>query len=58
MVAFQKNLEKRLKDLSAEAKKNDLLTFKQFGVDFMFVDEDSQDKSTVNREVMCYDIKR
>ncbi len=39
MVAFQKNLEKRLKELSAEAKKDDLLTFEQLGVDFMFVDE-------------------
>lgn len=39
MVAFQKNLETRLKKLSAAEKKDDLLTFEQLGVDFMFVDE-------------------
>ena len=39
MVAFQKNLETRLKKMSALEKKDDLLTFEQLGVDFMFVDE-------------------
>ena len=39
MVAFQKNLEVRLEKLSAIGKKDDLLTFEQLGVDFMFVDE-------------------
>ena len=39
MVAFQKNLEVRLEKLSALGKKDDLLTFEQLGVDFMFVDE-------------------
>ncbi len=39
MVAFQKNLETRLQKLSALDKKDDLLTFEQLGVDFMFVDE-------------------
>ena len=39
MVIFQNNLRSRLKKLSAETKKDDLLTFEQLGVDFMFVDE-------------------
>ena len=39
MVAFQKNLAERLKRLSAFEKKDDLLTFEQLGIDFMFVDE-------------------
>ena len=39
MVIFQKNLEVRLQKLSALDKKDDLLTFEQLGVDFMFVDE-------------------
>ena len=39
MVAFQKNLNERLKRLSALEKKDDLLTFEQLGIDFMFVDE-------------------
>lgn len=39
MAIFQKNLEVRLEKLSALDKKDDLLTFEQLGVDFMFVDE-------------------
>ena len=39
MVIFRKNLDERLKKLSAEEKKDDLLTFEQLGVDMMFVDE-------------------
>jgi N12 class adenine-specific DNA methylase/GNAT superfamily N-acetyltransferase len=39
MVIFQNNLRARLKKLSAEFKKDDLLTFEQLGIDFMFVDE-------------------
>lgn len=39
MVIFQNNLQTRLKKLSAEFKKDDLLTFEQLGVDFMMVDE-------------------
>ena len=39
MVAFQKNLSDRLERLSAAEKKDDLLTFEQLGIDFMFVDE-------------------
>ena len=39
MMSFQKNLEVRLEKLSALEKKDDLLTFEQLGVDFMFVDE-------------------
>ncbi|WP_443029715.1 SNF2-related protein [Sporolactobacillus sp. KGMB 08714] len=35
----KRNLEERLQKLSARAKKDDLLTFEQLGVDFMFVDE-------------------
>ena len=39
MVIFHKNLDERLKKLSAEEKKDDLLTFEQLGVDMMMVDE-------------------
>lgn len=39
MAIFQDNLETRLKRLSAEEKKDDLLTFEQLGVDMMMVDE-------------------
>lgn len=39
MVIFRKNLDERLKKLSAEEKKDDLLTFEQLGVDIMMVDE-------------------
>lgn len=39
MVRFQKNLESRLEKLSAEKKKDDLLTFEELGIDFMFIDE-------------------
>ncbi len=39
MVIFRNNLEERLKKLSAEEKKDDLLTFEQLGVDMMMVDE-------------------
>ncbi|MFR8331465.1 MAG: hypothetical protein ACLU9S_03045 [Oscillospiraceae bacterium] len=36
---FRENLDERLKKLSAEEKKDDLLTFEQLGVDMMIVDE-------------------
>lgn len=39
MIIFRKNLDERLKKLSAEEKKDDLLTFEQLGVDMMMVDE-------------------
>ena len=39
MVTFKHNLEERLERLSALQKKDDLLTFEQLGIDFMFVDE-------------------
>lgn len=39
MAIFRGNLEARLEKLSAEEKKDDLLTFEQLGVDMMFVDE-------------------
>ncbi len=39
MVMFQQNMEERLQRLSAQEKKDDLLSFEQLGVDFMFVDE-------------------
>ncbi|WP_338053615.1 Eco57I restriction-modification methylase domain-containing protein [Pseudobacteroides cellulosolvens] len=39
MVIFQNNLKNRLTKLLAEGKKDDLLTFEQLGVDYMFVDE-------------------
>ena len=39
MVIFRKNLDERLKKLSAEGKEDDLLTFEQLGVDMMMVDE-------------------
>lgn len=39
MVRFQKNLETRLEKLNARSKKDDLLTFEELGVDFLFVDE-------------------
>jgi len=39
MVIFQNNLKSRLTKLAAEDKKDDLLTFEQLGVDYMFVDE-------------------
>ena len=38
-VIFRKNLDERLKKLSAEEKKDNLLTFEQLGVDMMMVDE-------------------
>ena len=39
MVKAQRRLEKQLKDLSAEYKKDGVITFEQLGVDRMFVDE-------------------
>lgn len=39
MVRFEKNLKQQLKNLQNENNKDDLLTFEQLGVDFMFVDE-------------------
>ena len=39
MVIFRKNLYARLKRLAADFKKDDLLTFEQLGIDFLFVDE-------------------
>lgn len=39
MVTFKHNLEERLERLSALQKRDDLLTFEQLGIDFMFVDE-------------------
>ena len=39
MVIFRKNLDERLKKLSAEEKKDNLLTFEQLGVDRLYVDE-------------------
>ena len=39
MVIFRKNLDERLKKLSAEEKKDNLLSFEQLGVDMMMVDE-------------------
>lgn len=39
MAIFRGNLEAKLEKLSAEEKKDDLLTFEQLGVDMMFVDE-------------------
>lgn len=39
MVIFRKNLDERLKKLSVEEKKDNLLTFEQLGVDMMMVDE-------------------
>ena len=39
MVIFRKNLDERLKKLSAEEKKDNLLTFEQLCVDMMMVDE-------------------
>ncbi|MEC3226118.1 SNF2-related protein [Bacillus thuringiensis] len=39
MVRFEKNLKQQLKNLQNEKNKDDLLTFEQLGVDFMFVDE-------------------
>lgn len=39
MAIFRDNLETKLEKLSAEEKKDDLLTFEQLGVDMMFVDE-------------------
>ena len=39
MVIFQNNLKNRITKLVAEEKKDDLLTFEQLGVDYMFVDE-------------------
>ena len=36
---YIRRLEERLKKLSAEEKKDDLLTFEQLGVDMMMVDE-------------------
>ena len=39
MAIFRENLETKLEKLSAEEKKDDLLTFEQLGVDMMFVDE-------------------
>ena len=39
MAIFRGNLEAKLEKLSAEEKKDDLLTFEELGVDMMFVDE-------------------
>jgi len=39
MVIFQNNLEKKLSELMDEDRKDNLLTFEQLGVDYMFVDE-------------------
>ena len=39
MVIFQNNLKNRMTKLAAEEKKDDLLTFEQLGVDYMYVDE-------------------
>lgn len=39
MVRLQMNLRTRLEKLSAEEKKDDLLTFEELGIDFMFIDE-------------------
>lgn len=39
MEKFKENLEIRLEKLAKEEKKDDLLTFEQLGVDFLFVDE-------------------
>ena len=39
MAIFRGNLEAKLEKLSAEEKKDDLLTFEQLSVDMMFVDE-------------------
>lgn len=39
MVIFQNNLKSRITKLAAGEKKDDLLTFEQLGVDYMFVDE-------------------
>ena len=39
MVRFKINLEAKLEKLSAEEKKDDLLSFEELGIDFMFVDE-------------------
>ena len=38
-LLYTSNLEAKLEKLSAEEKKDDLLTFEQLGVDMMFVDE-------------------
>ena len=39
IVIFQNNLKKRLESLIKEERKDDLLTFEQLGVDYLFVDE-------------------
>ncbi len=39
MEKFKENLEDKLERLHNEAKKDNLLTFEQLGVDFLFVDE-------------------
>lgn len=39
MVRFRKNLKAQLDKLSAAGKKDDLLTFEELGIDFMFIDE-------------------
>lgn len=39
MTAFQNKLEMRLKEIRADYKKDNLLTFEELGVDFLFVDE-------------------
>lgn len=39
MAIFRGNLEAKLEKLSAEEKKDNLLTFEQLGVDMMFIDE-------------------
>lgn len=39
IVLFQNNLKSRLERLIKEERKDDLLTFEQLGVDYMFVDE-------------------
>lgn len=39
IVRFEKMLKQRLNDLQNEEKKDDMLSFEQLGVDFMFTDE-------------------
>ncbi|WP_342983332.1 GNAT family N-acetyltransferase [Flavonifractor plautii] len=51
MAIFRGNLEAKLEKLSAEEKKDDLLTFEQLGVDMMFVDEAHFGKRTSALEI-------
>lgn len=39
MVSFEKKLKENLKNLQNESSKDNLLTFEELGVDFLFVDE-------------------